>query len=83
MIVQGVSKDALGEVTGHMLEEIAFDKFREPSAVGLSGKEGLNHRINSDLCAKLLGYIANIRWVQVSDPFPMSRRRFSQFWTGS
>jgi hypothetical protein len=61
VVLQFVSKDALGEATGFTLEETTFEQFRKPDLKLLT--QSVNHRTNADLYATLLGHISNIRWV--------------------
>jgi hypothetical protein len=70
-IVQAVSaagaKDGLSEATGYMLEETTFDQFRRPDLRLLS--QSANHRVNAELYAKLLGELAEVRFISVTDRF--------------
>jgi hypothetical protein len=63
----GGSKDGLAEATGLMLEETTFDQFRRPDLKLLS--QSSNHRINSELYSKLLGELADVRFISVTDRF--------------
>lgn len=58
-VLQSISKDALGEVMGHSLEETTFDQFRKPDLKLLA--QSANHRLNAELFATLLGHISNVR----------------------
>jgi hypothetical protein len=60
-VVQSLSKDALGEATGYSLEETMFDQFKKPDLKLLA--QSANHRHNAELFAKLLGLLANFRFV--------------------
>jgi Cell morphogenesis N-terminal len=60
-VLQTISKDALGEPTGFTLEENTFEQFKKPDLKLLT--QSVNHRINADLYATLLGHISNIRCV--------------------
>ncbi|KAG6820914.1 hypothetical protein H0H93_009688 [Arthromyces matolae] len=66
-VMQSISKDALGEAMGFTLEELTFEQFRKPDLKLLT--QSANHRINADLYATLLGHIANVRFVSVTDRF--------------
>jgi hypothetical protein len=70
-IVQAVStggaKDGLSETTGFMLEETTFEQFRKPDLRLLSASA--NHRTNAELYAKLLGDLAEVRFLSVTDRF--------------
>ncbi|CAK5277635.1 unnamed protein product [Mycena citricolor] len=66
-VLQTISKDALGESLGYSLEETTFEQFRKPDLKLLS--QSANHRINAELYATLLGHLANIRFVSVTDRF--------------
>ncbi|KAF8660761.1 hypothetical protein AX16_001555 [Volvariella volvacea WC 439] len=65
-VIQSISKNALEEVLGYSLEETTFEQFRRPEA-RLS--RSVNHRLNAELFATLLGHIANVRFVSVTDRF--------------
>jgi hypothetical protein len=56
--IEGV-KDALGEALGYSLEDTTFAQFRKPNLNLLV--TSVNHRINAELYAALLGHIANVR----------------------
>lgn len=58
-VLQSISKDALGEILGCMLEETTFEQFRRPDLKLLL--QSANHRTNAELYATLLGHIANVR----------------------
>jgi Cell morphogenesis N-terminal len=60
-VLQSISKEALGEPTGFTLEETTFEQFKTPDLKLLT--QSVNHRINADLYATLLGHISNIRCV--------------------
>ncbi|EGO03567.1 hypothetical protein SERLA73DRAFT_69422 [Serpula lacrymans var. lacrymans S7.3] len=66
-VLQLISKDALGESLGWSLEETTFDQFKKPDLKLLA--QSANHRINADLFATLLGHLANVRFVSVTDRF--------------
>ncbi|THU94717.1 hypothetical protein K435DRAFT_966750 [Dendrothele bispora CBS 962.96] len=66
-VVQTLSKDAIGENLGYSLEKTIFDQFRKPDLKLLM--QSANHRTNADLSAELLGHLANIRFVSVTDRF--------------
>ncbi|EIW77202.1 hypothetical protein CONPUDRAFT_129444 [Coniophora puteana RWD-64-598 SS2] len=66
-VLQMLSKDALGDSIGYRLEETTFEQFRKPDIHLLSQSE--NHRINAELYATMLGHLANIRFVSVTDRF--------------
>lgn len=59
-VLQTISKDALGETTGYVLEELTFEQFRKPDLKLLS--QSANHRTNAELYASLLGHISNVRY---------------------
>lgn len=52
----------LGESLGYSLEETTFEQFRRPDLKLLA--QSANHRMNAELYATLLGYLANTRYVQ-------------------
>jgi len=60
-VLQPLSKDTLGDALGYNLEETTFEQFRKPDRK--SHTLSVNHRINSELCATLLGHLANVRCV--------------------
>ncbi|KAF8886530.1 cell morphogenesis N-terminal-domain-containing protein [Infundibulicybe gibba] len=62
-----MSKDGLGEAIGLNLEETTFEQFRRPDLKLLA--QSANHRTNAELYATLLGHIANVRFVSVTDRF--------------
>ncbi|RDB30372.1 Cell morphogenesis protein PAG1 [Hypsizygus marmoreus] len=66
-VMQSISKDALGDVMGYTLEETTFAQFRNPDLKLLT--QSANHRTNADLYATLLGHIANVRFMSVTDRF--------------
>ncbi|KAJ8509477.1 hypothetical protein ONZ45_g8356 [Pleurotus djamor] len=66
-VLQSVSKDALGDALGYSLEETTFEQFRRPDLKLLA--QSANHRVNAELYATLLGLLANIRFVSVTDRF--------------
>ncbi|KAG6857036.1 hypothetical protein H0H87_010390 [Tephrocybe sp. NHM501043] len=66
-VMQSISKDALGEAMGYTLEETTFEQFRKPDLKLLT--QSANHRTNADLYATLLGHIANVRFMSVTDRF--------------
>ncbi|KAF5391713.1 hypothetical protein D9757_001660 [Collybiopsis confluens] len=75
-VVKMLSKDAIGENMGYSLEKLTFDQFKKPELKLLM--QSTNHRTNAELSAKLLGHLANIRFVSVTDRFlaelaPVSR----------
>jgi hypothetical protein len=67
VVMQSLSKDALGESIGFNLEETTFEQFRRPDLKLLS--QSSNHRTNAELYATLLGYLANSRFISVTDRF--------------
>ncbi|TDL24591.1 hypothetical protein BD410DRAFT_896782 [Rickenella mellea] len=67
VVMQSLSKDALGETIGHSLEETTFEQFKRPDLRLLS--QSANHRTNAELYATLLGQISNLRFVSVTDRF--------------
>jgi len=67
VVMQSLSKDALGEGIGFNLEESTFEQFRKPDLKLLS--QSANHRTNAELYATLLGYLANSRFITVTDRF--------------
>ncbi|KAJ4488306.1 cell morphogenesis N-terminal-domain-containing protein [Lentinula aciculospora] len=75
-VVKTLSKDAIGENLGYTLEKLTFDQFKKPELKLLM--QSKNHRTNAELSAALLGHLANIRFVSVTDRFlaelaPVSR----------
>lgn len=56
---ESLSKDGLGELSGHILEELTFEQIRRPDVKMLL--QSANHRSNADLYAILLGNLANVR----------------------
>ncbi|KAJ3514095.1 hypothetical protein NLJ89_g2574 [Agrocybe chaxingu] len=64
-VLQLLSKDALGDALGYNLEETTFEQFRRPERKSPSA----NHQINSELYATLLGHLANVRFISVTDRF--------------
>ncbi|KAF8067774.1 cell morphogenesis N-terminal-domain-containing protein [Lyophyllum atratum] len=66
-VMHSISKDALGEAMGYTLEETTFEQFRRPDLKLLT--QSANHRTNADLYATLLGHIANVRFMSVTDRF--------------
>ncbi|KAG2353956.1 cell morphogenesis N-terminal-domain-containing protein, partial [Suillus spraguei] len=58
-----LSKDALG----FTLEETTFKQFKRPDLKLLAWSA--NHRLNAELYATLLGHLANVRFVSVTDRF--------------
>ncbi|KAF9480926.1 hypothetical protein BDN70DRAFT_992293 [Pholiota conissans] len=66
-VLQQLSRDALGDALGYSLEENTFDQFRrrDRKAFAMSA----NHAINSELYATLLGHLANVRFMSVTDRF--------------
>ncbi|KAF9525743.1 cell morphogenesis N-terminal-domain-containing protein [Crepidotus variabilis] len=66
-VLQMLSKDGLGDTLGFSLEETTFEQFRKPDRQLLT--QGSNHRINSELYATLLGHLANVRFISVTDRF--------------
>jgi hypothetical protein len=58
-VLQLLSRDALGDALGYNLEETTFEQFRNRKSLTLS----VNHQINSELYATLLGHLANVRFV--------------------
>ncbi|KAL0571892.1 Cell morphogenesis protein PAG1 [Marasmius crinis-equi] len=66
-VVKTLGKDAIGENLGYTLEKTTFDQFRKPDLKLLM--QSKNHRTNAELSAELLGHLANIRFVSVTDRF--------------
>ncbi|KAF5383133.1 hypothetical protein D9615_005030 [Tricholomella constricta] len=66
-VMQSISKDALGDAMGYTIEETTFEQFRKPDLKLLT--QSANHRTNADLYATLLGHIANVRFMSVTDRF--------------
>ncbi|TFK41667.1 cell morphogenesis N-terminal-domain-containing protein [Crucibulum laeve] len=66
-VLQSVSKDTLGDMMGYSLEETTFEQFRRPDLKLLT--QSANHRTNAELYATLLGHIANVRFISVTDRF--------------
>ncbi|KAG6873883.1 hypothetical protein C0995_009662 [Termitomyces sp. Mi166 len=66
-VMQSISKDALGDAMGYRLEETTFEQFRKPDLKLLT--QSANHRTNAELYATLLGHIANVRFMSVTDRF--------------
>jgi hypothetical protein len=67
VVMHSFPKDALGESIGFNLEETTFEQFRRPDLKLLS--QSANHRTNAELYATLLGYLANSRFISVTDRF--------------
>lgn len=59
--IQTLPKDALPDMVGNRLEELAFNQFKQPDVKALS--QSANYRANSELFATLLGSLANVRLV--------------------
>lgn len=59
-VIERVPRDALGDSMGFNLEETTFDQLRRPDLKVLSNS--INHRINAELYATLLGKLSNIRY---------------------
>ncbi|KAF9255503.1 hypothetical protein L218DRAFT_912242 [Marasmius fiardii PR-910] len=66
-VVKMLSKDAVSEDMGYTLEKTTFDQFRKPDLKLLM--QSKNHRTNAELSAELLGCLAGIRFVSVTDRF--------------
>ncbi|KAJ7599265.1 cell morphogenesis N-terminal-domain-containing protein [Mycena floridula] len=66
-VLRTLGKDALGEKVGHALEKTTFEQFKKPDLKLLL--QSSNHRTNADLYATLLGYLANVRFLSVTDRF--------------
>jgi len=60
-VLQLLSRDALGDALGYTLEETTFKQFKKPDRKSLT--LSVNHQINSELYATLLGHLANVRFV--------------------
>ena len=60
VVMQGLSKDALGDALGYNLEKTTFEQFRRPDVKMLA--QNANHQANAELCATLLGHLANTRY---------------------
>ncbi|RXW17641.1 hypothetical protein EST38_g8213 [Candolleomyces aberdarensis] len=65
-VLQHMSKDALGDAFGYTIEESFFEQFRRPDS---RHQSSLNHRSNTELYASLLGQLARVRFVTVTDRF--------------
>lgn len=63
VVMQGLSKDALGDALGYNLEKTTFEQFRRPDVKMLA--QSANHQANSELCATLLGHLANTRYENI------------------
>lgn len=63
-IVQQLPKDALPDMVGSRLEELAFNQFKQPDIRALT--QSGNYRANSELFATLLGNLAAVRSVVLS-----------------
>ncbi|KAG2124183.1 cell morphogenesis N-terminal-domain-containing protein [Suillus clintonianus] len=66
-VLSVLSKDALGDALGFTLEETTFEQFKRPDLKLLA--QSANHRLNAELYATLLGHLANVRFVSVTDRF--------------
>ncbi|KAF4581676.1 Cell morphoproteinsis protein PAG1 [Pleurotus pulmonarius] len=66
-VLQAASKEALGDTLGYSLEDTTFEQFRRPDFKLLA--QSANHRANAELYATLIGLLANIRFVSVTDRF--------------
>ncbi|KAG1841892.1 cell morphogenesis N-terminal-domain-containing protein [Suillus tomentosus] len=66
-VLSVLSKDALGDTLGFTLEETTFEQFKRPDLKLLA--QSANHRLNAELYATLLGHLANVRFVSVTDRF--------------
>ncbi|KAI0032600.1 cell morphogenesis N-terminal-domain-containing protein [Vararia minispora EC-137] len=66
VVMQGLSKDALGDTMGYNLEKTTFEQFRRPDVKILASA---NHQANAELFATLLGHLANTRFTSVTDRF--------------
>ncbi|KAG0141238.1 hypothetical protein CROQUDRAFT_99015 [Cronartium quercuum f. sp. fusiforme G11] len=66
-IVQGITRDNLGEELGCRLEEIVFNSIKnaDPSSTARTP----NKQANMNMFAQLLGVLSNIRFASVSDRF--------------
>ncbi|KAG2352115.1 cell morphogenesis protein N-terminal [Suillus spraguei] len=62
-----LSKDALGDMLGFTLEETMFEQFKRPDLKLVA--QSANHRLNAELYAMLLGHLANVHFVSVTDRF--------------
>ncbi|KAG2354309.1 cell morphogenesis N-terminal-domain-containing protein [Suillus spraguei] len=62
-----LSKDALGDTLGFTLEETTFEQFKRLDLKLVA--QSANHRLNAELYAMLLGHLANVRFVSVTDRF--------------
>jgi hypothetical protein len=58
VVMQGLSKDALGDAMGSNLEKHMFEQLRRPDVKMLAN---VNHQANAELFATLLGHLANTR----------------------
>ncbi|KAG5220378.1 Cell morphoproteinis protein [Salix suchowensis] len=66
-VLQAASKEALGDALGYSLEDTTFEQFRRPDLKLLA--QSANHRANAELYSTLIGLLANIRFVSVTDRF--------------
>ncbi|TFK22376.1 hypothetical protein FA15DRAFT_622584 [Coprinopsis marcescibilis] len=66
VVLQNISKDSLGDAFGYTIEETFFEQFRRPDS---KHNHSLNHRSNTELYAALLGHLAKVRFVPVTDRF--------------
>ncbi|EAU81493.2 hypothetical protein CC1G_05323 [Coprinopsis cinerea okayama7 len=65
-VLQNISKDSLGDAFGYTIEETFFEQFRRPES---KHQHSVNHRSNTELYAALLGHLAKVRFVPVTDRF--------------
>ncbi|KAH9822443.1 hypothetical protein DFH28DRAFT_1119418 [Melampsora americana] len=66
-IVQGVTRESLGEELGSRLEEIVFNSIK--NADTSPNSRNPNKQANMNMFAQLLGALSNIRFTSVSDRF--------------
>lgn len=65
-VLESISKDALGESFGYTIEQTFFEQFRRPDS---RHQSSVNHRCNTELYAALLGQLAKVRFITVTDRF--------------
>ncbi|PBK70905.1 hypothetical protein ARMSODRAFT_1033874 [Armillaria solidipes] len=66
-VLQSLPKDGLGEALGYSLEKTTFEQFKKPDLKLLL--QSANHRTNAELYATMLGHLANVRFVSITDRF--------------
>ncbi|KAF6757763.1 cell morphogenesis N-terminal-domain-containing protein [Ephemerocybe angulata] len=65
-VLQSITKDALGDSFGYTIEETFFEQFKRPDS---RHQSSVNHRSNTELYAALLGQLAKVRFITVTDRF--------------